>query len=46
MAVRKILLIVVLPVFTIAAVVLFALALTREKPEVIAEGYSVDTLGD
>ncbi len=44
MAVRKILLIVILPVFSIAAIVLFAIALNREKPEVVAEGYSVDTL--
>ena len=41
---NKLVLLVILPVFTIAAIAFFVLAINREQPEVIAEGYSVDTL--
>lgn len=41
---RKTALMIVLTVSAVATIVLFALAITREKPEVVAEGYTVDTL--
>lgn len=41
---RKIILFVILPVFTVAAILLFAVAINREQPEVVAAGYSIDTL--
>lgn len=44
MAMRKTALMIVLTVSAVATIVLFALAITREKPEVVAEGYTVDTL--
>jgi lipoprotein-anchoring transpeptidase ErfK/SrfK len=41
---KKILLFVVLPLFTMAAVAFFLLALQKEQPEVVAEGYTIDSL--
>lgn len=41
---KKILLFVILPLFTLAAVAFFMLALQKEQPEVVAEGYSIDSL--
>lgn len=41
---KKFLLIVVLPLCAIAAVVFFVVGLNHEPPEVVAEGYTIDTL--
>ncbi len=41
---RKLIVFVILPVFSIVAVLLFLVAINREQPEVVAAGYSIDTL--
>ncbi len=41
---KKLIVYVVLPVFAVAAIFFFVLAINREQPEVIAEGYALDTL--
>ncbi len=41
---RKLIVYGVLPLFSALAILLFMIAVNRDQPEVIAEGYSVDTL--
>ncbi len=41
---RKLIIYGVLPLFSALAILLFMIAVSRDQPEVIAEGYSIDTL--